>query len=200
MTRQLIIGSALIAAVAAPALAGTRPTWWQARLGLPIPPRWRCPRPTLPVCTRHRTRPSCSKFTFPSTTLCGRATPRKCSRLCLTISIKASDAAGLFRASNPAVLFKKHDSTDWLRYVNPVVNRVRPLFVDDSLRRRICTACIPFVLRDPNLVSHHISGQNRVDLGGHTLLLRRIPAPGHAIGVELHIGDTTSVNGKIDNQ
>ncbi len=200
MTRQLIIGSALIAAVAAPALAGTATNMVAGSTRATNPAAMAVPATNLARLHTASNPAELLKIHIPVDYVVRKSNPTEMFKALPDISIKASDAAGLFRASNPAVLFKKHDSTDWLRYVNPVVNRVRPLFVDDSLRRRICTACIPFVLRDPNLVSHHISGQNRVDLGGHTLLLRRIPAPGHAIGVELHIGDTTSVNGKIDNQ
>ncbi len=191
MTRQLIIGSALIAAVSAPALAGTATNVVGGSTRATNPAAMAAPstnlarlhtasnlaesvRVHLPVDFIVRNNNAAEEFKAPD------------------VLINRSNDAGLFRVSNPAILFRK---------ATPIVHFAEPLSLDDRRLRRGCLtlACVPFVLRDPSLVSHHVSAQDRLDLRGGAMILRR-PAPGHTIGIELHIGDTTSVNGKIDNQ
>jgi hypothetical protein len=79
---------------------------------------------------------------------------------------------------------------------------VHPLFTDDEKLHRTClaAACIPFRLHEPAIWQHQVSTQDRVGLNLHTSIQRRMPAPGKVLNIQLHVGDTTSVTGGIDNQ
>jgi hypothetical protein len=143
---------------------------------------------------------------------------------------RVSNAADLFRKSDSAIVSRQVIPFIPVRYSNPVEGRrlggldcssyavgrrlgegacfhapiaqAQPLWVDDRKLHRTCTAqpCIPLIVwRDPSWM-HHIGAQDRVDLNARKVILRRMPAPGHVISVQLHIGDTTSVTGGIDNQ
>jgi hypothetical protein len=143
MTRQLIICSALIASVTAPALAVT-----------------------VSSAAVHR-------FTIPATA------PR------------ATDVAGQFRARSTAAPWFSFPASP------PIVTM--PIEFPHATN----AAAVFSVKRADDLNAYSAARQavgDRAGLDARKVIKRRMPAPGHLISIQLHIGDTTWVTGGIDNQ